>query len=153
MTAYKKFSAGFRQANTGSVTKSQPLASLAVLAAVPAKAQNSNAEKHRWNERWHEVRRIIMTKRGLDEVRASRGASEWIQIEWMNEQREEQIDTSICFHCLQRFINDNRNPGLPFLNGHHGHAWVHHDCHSAWLEAAEAKAKTTLQSFGIEFYD
>lgn len=151
--AYKKFSAGFRQVDTVSVIQPQPLAGLAVLAAVPAKAQNPDAEKRRWMERWHEVRRIIMTKRGLDETRASREASQWLQIEWMNEQREEQIDTSICLHCRQRFTNDNRNPGLPFLNGHHGHAWVHHDCHGAWLEAAEAKARAILESFGIEFYD
>ena len=88
-----------------------------------------------------------MTKRGLDESAASREASEWLLTEWMNEQKEEQPDINICSYCGQRFTNDSRNPGLPFLNGDGGgHVWIHQDCHCDWFNACEARAKATLQS-------
>ena len=153
MTGYRKFSAGFRNPETLPDPQTSPLADLATLAAAPVKPSNFEAEKRRWTERWHEVRRIIMTKRGLDEKRASQAASTWLQVDWMNEQRETQADPLICHHCGQRFTNDNRNPGLAFLNGDRGHVWVHHDCYAPWTDAAEAKARAIMESYGISFYD
>lgn len=130
------------------------LAGLATLAGAPAKTENHSPEARRWRERWHEVRRIIVTKRGLDESASAREASAWVLTEWMNEQKEEQPDINICGHCGQRFTNDNRNPGLPFLNGEDGgHVWIHQDCHREWFNACEARAKATLQSYGIEIHD
>lgn len=153
MTGYRKFSLRFHPQDAPAPAKTTPLAGLAALADAPEKTQKFDAEKRRWMERWHEVRRIIMTKRGLDEAPASREASLWLQVEWMNEQREEQADPSHCHYCGLRFTDDSRNPGLPFLNGYHGHVWVHQDCYSAWVEAAEAKAVARLRSYGIEFSD
>ena len=155
MAEYKPFNARFRQAPPSGVATqaSPPLATLAVLAPPSVKVVNSDPTARRWQERWHEVRRNIVTKRGLDGSAASRAASDWLLTEWMNGYREPQPDPTVCIHCQRRMTIDGPNPGLPFLNGDGGHVWVHAGCHGEWFKACEARAKEALQSYRIEFLD
>jgi hypothetical protein len=156
MADYKPFSMRFGQQGSSNVVTQAlpPLATLAVLAIPSIKTENPDPTAHRWQERWHEVRRIIVTKRDLDGPAASRAASEWLLTEWMNGYWEHQPDTAVCAHCQRRLAIDDRDPGLPFLNGDDGgHVWIHAGCHDDWSKACEMRARAALQSYGIEFLD
>jgi hypothetical protein len=69
-------------------------------------------------------------------------------IQWMNITPPQNLDEDHCARCgkpLDRIGQD----AVPVLAGGGGHAWLHHECHSAWVAWRRREAIETLGAMGI----
>ena len=84
----------------------------------------------------------------LDRPEAERQAFEATVIHWMNLTPPPSLSEDHCSQCGDP-VGEAGNDAVPFISGDGGHAWLHHECHSAWMTQRRREAIENLGAMGI----
>lgn len=158
MAAFKRFDAAafFQKLDKGPAASAASAAyrhkspKFAAVAASAAGVEKKNCARNAsdWQCFYDERAAFLEHDRKLDRHEAKRQAYEATVIQWLNSNPPQNLDDNYCAHC-NKPVGRIGQDAVPFLSGDSGHAWLHHDCHSAWVTRRRHEAVDALHAIGI----
>ena len=158
MTAFKRFdTAAFfhnseippaASAASAANTPSEPQLAAVAASAAGVLIENNEWDALDWKDYFTERAATLEFSGELNRPEAEAKAFEATIIRWMNATPPKNLDDDHCAQCgkpLGRIGEDS----VPVLTGGGGHAWIHHDCHTAWMARRRKDAIKALTLFCI----